>query len=222
MAAGPRIILPSPGAPSDANDWMLFKTPNVTQTVVSADRLTTRFQDVSFAENTVEFIDSSIYSKIRVVVMGVASNNGTCNLQLYGWQKNGPGQHIATIAATFGNFTSAATTGFHAAVNVFQPLAAAFLPGTAYQICDTFSVTNDYEKLVFVDSAAVTIPHFKAIEVPGTQETDFPSYFIVDMTNAQYQYLGMTADTFTSVTTVGAIYRPLGLKQDGISPDSHR
>lgn len=181
--------------------WQLLKSRSIAQTILTAANLTTNLRDVNFSESTVEFLDVSLFSAIQVQVYGTAANNAgspttAVALNLYGWSDNGPGYHCGTVSVVFGNFTSAATTGFHASANTHKSIRDAFDPATAYQGVDTFTETADYDG---------------SITVPASQETDFPGSFIVSFANTRYKFFGVLVTSLGNVaaTNVGAIYRPL-------------
>jgi hypothetical protein len=81
---------------------------------------------------------------------------------------------------------------------------AAFLASTTYNACDAYTESSDYAD---------------AVIVPATTETNFPATFIVSLANNQYEWLGFAFSAFSSATSAGAIFRPLGRKSKYMSPD---
>ena len=201
MAAGPATLLKYDMAPSAVASWQLLKSRTVAQTAVTAAKLSQALRDVSFAQDTFEFMDVSSLGAIRIQVWGVASANDAPVLDLYGWSDSGPGMHVGKVTITYGNFTSAATTGFHAVPEAHISIRDAFVAGTAYRGTDTYAATNDYE-------AAITA---------YTEEADFPASFDVSFLNNQYQWFGAAVTTLAG-TNLGAIFKALSVKKGYVNP----
>ena len=202
MAAGPARIIERDDRPSMRFSWQALKAPTGALTAATAAQLTTNLRDVSFAEDTVDFADVSGIQSLAVQIFGVSANNGTGTLEIYGWNDTGPGHHIAQVTLVFGNFTSAATTGFHAASATASNIRRLFAPATAYQGCDTFAIGAQYGTLIEATTA------WNYVQIQAVAETDFPAEFVVNMHNGRFKYLGVL-DTVLSGTSIGAIYKPL-------------
>lgn len=224
MAAGPATILPQDGGLHILGAWQLLKSLSIAQTAITAAKLSQNLRDVSFAESTVEFVDVSAFESIRVQVWGVASNNDAPVIDLYGWSDTGPGAHIGKVTLAYGNFTSAASTGFHAQTQTSKSIREAFVAGTAYQGCDTYTITADYEQEIYqsVDTAGIpittTFQNFRSINNAAATatvsplEADFPIFFTVDFSRSRYKYFGVLVTTLAG-TTLGAIYKPIKMRQ---------
>lgn len=201
MAAGPATLLSVDMEPSVLQGWQLLKSRTIAQTAVTAAKLCQNLKDVSFAEDTFDFVDVSSFGAIRFQVWGVADNNHTPVIDLYGWHDTGPGAHVGKVTLGYGNFTSAATTGFHANVSTHKSIRDKFDSTVAYRSCDVYTETADYEA---------------AVAVTATAETDFPGYVDVDFTNNQYKWFGVAVTTLAG-TNLGAIFKPLSIRR--ISPN---
>lgn len=180
-------------SPEALGSWQLCKKLAAGQTAVTAALLSKSLRDVSFVA-PFQVIPVSRYGKIRIQLWGTTVDNDSVTVLLYGWSENGPGAHFAKLTVTFANFTSVADTGFH--TNAHNSITEEFLKGTAYRGCDTYVATNDYENILTV----------------YTGEGDFPGHALVDFTNSQYKYFGMTASAITS-GVIGAIFKPISLKK---------
>ncbi len=177
--------------------WQLCKPlSTVAQTAVTAAKLSQSLFDVSFDE-AFQVIPVSRFGKIAFQVWGVASNGNLDTLNFYGWHDNGSGSHIGSLAAGYGNFTSAALVGFH--TNAHKSIMDEYAAGTAYRGVDTHLVgaTGDKED---------SITNYFTI-----QESDVPSSFLIDFTNSQYKYFGIATTTIGG-TSNGVIFKPLTLR----------
>lgn len=204
--------------------WQLLKSPTTTQTLITTNSLAKNLLGLNWAESTVEFLNVAPYGAIRFQCMGVASNNNAPVIHLYGWHATGPASHIGVVTLAFGNFSSVATTGLHALAETHKSIRDAFLPETAYRMCDTYTITNDYEQEMIVGiggdvpTAKYEVVH-KALSSPVTStntvppEADVPSYVNVDFSRSRYEYFGVLVSALNSATTVGAIYVPLSIRK---------
>lgn len=188
------------------DNWQVCKTRSVAQTALTVAKLTQNLRTISFDEATVDVMDVSSIAGLRLQPWGVASDDNSCVLDFYGWQLGGGGMHIGKLTCTFGNFTSAATTGFHTVAEkayTHPSILSAFDTATAYRGCDTIVATNDYE-------SAFTV---------YTAEANFPTHAVLSFAAAQYKYLAILATTLTGATNVGCICRALALKGKNTNPD---
>ena len=189
--------------------WKLLRKPILAaavETTPTAQQLSNTLPAVTDFSHAIEFALVEKLSAIEVGFWGVASDNDSATVKLYGWAEGGPGCHIGTVTPIFGGFTSAATTGFHANANTDQSIREAFAAATAYRGCDTYAETLD-------NNTSLVMP---------TTNVDFPGAFIVSFANTQYKYFGAVFTSVTVVgtlTSIGAIYRPLGLKSFLTNPD---
>ena len=213
MAAGPAKILPVDHGVEAIGGWQTCKTQSIAQTALTAEQLSRALADISFVEDTVEFIEVERFNAIRCQVWGVASNNDAPVINCYGWGRSGPGHHIGTLTAAYGNFTSPATTGFHASSTAHDSIKRAFAKDAAYRSCDTYAVTADYEQETVSDSGAVVYQVGRSLIVPRTVSADspihadFPTYFDVDLSRSKWVFFGMLVTTLAG-TTLGGIFRP--------------
>lgn len=202
MAAGPATIR-TWDHHAASQSWQLFKSRTTAQTAVTAAKLTTPLRNVSFDEDNIEFMAVEGFDGIEVGIWGTASDNHAPVINLYEWMEDGPGHHAGTITLAFGGFTSAATTGFHAISTnpgaAHKTIRDAFAPATAYRGCDTYTETADYTG---------------GISVPGTQETDFPATFLWSFVNSRAKYAGILVTALNSATDVGAVFRPVWLRDE--------
>jgi len=207
--------------------WQLLKRPTGAQTAPTAAQLMQPLVDVEWtitaATDIVDVLDVERFSAIRFQVLGVASNNHAPVINLYGWHNGGPGHHIGVITLAFGNFTTAATTGFHATAH--SSIKERFAPATAYQVCDTYTITSDLERengFTNTDDNTAAGAYFdrhRALTSPSTTagagvvEADFPSYANVDLSRSRYKYLAVFVTALNSATSVGAIWTPICLRK---------
>lgn len=179
----------------------LLKSPSIAQTALTAAQLMQNFRDVSYAESTVEICPVGSIPAIEVEVLGVAANNAgsvaAATLDLYEFAEAGHGFHVGQVSLVFGNFTTAATTGFHANTKTHAAIRNAFAAGTAYRGVDTYTEVSDYPG---------------SIVVAATQETDFPGRFIWTFANTNTKYVCALATSLgnAAATSIGAIFKPLG------------
>ena len=181
--------------------WQLCKTLAAEGTILTAAKLAQSLNDVSFAE-AVDLFPVSRYGKIRVQVWGdTAADGNTIFIDVYGWSKDGPGHYVAELTGTFGNFTSAASTGFH--TNAHKSITNEFDAATAYRGCDTWAIASngDHDGAISVVTAA-------------SQKANYPSYFTVDLTGGQYKYLSFHGVGGTQSGSIAAIFKPLSLKKE--------
>lgn len=184
--------------------WQLLKSPTGVQTAVTAAKLTQSFKDVVFAQDNFEVVDVSNFEAIAVQVWGVAADGNTFTLELYGWQEGGPGHHIQQMATNiFGNFTSAASVGFHQSDSTHRSIKRAFTAATAYRGADTYLLTTHWTVL-----KELLVP---AVQIPTNIEANFPAGFLVDFSTTRFKYFGI-ASTVMVGTSVGAIFKPLALR----------
>jgi len=222
MAAGPAIILRADHAGLRKFSYQLLKSQSIAQTAITAAKLSQNIENVSFDEDTVEFLDVERYSLIRCQIWGVAADNDAPVINLYGWPSSGPGGRIGTVTLAYGAFLSAAGVGFHAGANAHETIKRAFNPAIDYRGCDTYTMAIDtnYEQEVIRDTAVTPLFYqsFKSISAPalmaGTSpiSADFPGYFVVDFTRSNYKYFGVLVTTLAG-TTLGAIWTPLGFRE---------
>lgn len=166
-------------------------------TALTAAQLSQHLFSINYAgADTLQVINVACISALRFEVWGVASNNHSCVFNLYGWPEVGHGHHIGTLTCTFGNFESAASTGFHTVGH--SSITRAFVPTQAYRGCDTYAETQDYEDAITVFSA----------------EADFPAFAEVSFANSQYAWFAAMPTTITSATSVAAIFKALGVKSN--------
>lgn len=216
-------ILPIDTTGQALSGWQLLKSRSIVQTALTAAQLSQNLRDVVAVETTVEVIPVTIFDAIRFQVWGTASDNDAPVVDLYGWDEPGPGFHIGKITLAYGNFTSAASTGFHAKAATHSSIRNAFDSATAYRGCDTYTVSNDYEQEMFsytnATLAAEAGQSHRAIVTPCTQaatplspiHADFPSYAIVDFRRSRYKYFGVLVTTLAG-TNLGAIFKPVALR----------
>lgn len=200
MAAGPIKILPWDS--SCHNQYQLCKSLTTGQTALTAAKLCEGWGAVQGAEDNHEVVGVGEFTAIKLQVWGVADNDHAPVITLTGWPESGPGQEIGVITLAYGNFTSAATTGFHADPLTHKSIRDEFVAGTAYRGCDTYTETNDYED-------AITV---------YTGLADYPGHAVVSFAKSQYKYFGIAVTTLAG-TTLGAICVPIGLRSSNISPD---
>lgn len=149
-------------------------------------------------------LDVSTLGKIRLQVWGVASDGNAPVIQFYGWNEGGPGFHIGQITATMGNFTSLATTGWHAVPSTHASVRAELLAGTAYRGCDAYVIAADFES---------------AVTTHGTPEANFPSVgFDIDFATNQYKWLGATISSLGSATSAAVVFKVLSIKSGYSTP----
>lgn len=221
MAAGPAVFLPVDNQPTAVRHWQACKSLGIAQTLVTAAKLSQAIRDVSFAEDNFEFIDVSSFDTIRLQVWGVAADNDAPVIDLYGWSDQGPGNHIAKVTLAYGNFTSAASTGFHANAQAHESIRQRFAAATAYRGCDTYTVTADYEQEMISDSAVTPIIYqqYRSVVSPGTAagaspvEADFPGYVTVDFRRSRYKFFCVACTTLAG-TTLGAIFKPVLMRSN--------
>ena len=106
---------------------------------------------------------------------------------------------------THGNFTSAASTGWHALPTAHYSVrdpATGLLAATAYRGADIYAQTTDYYDLLTV----------------FTTEADFPAHCIVNLSSMQYKYIAILVTALTG-TSCACVMRPLALKGKWTSPD---
>ncbi|KKK54576.1 hypothetical protein LCGC14_3083310, partial [marine sediment metagenome] len=150
--------------------------------------------------------------------------NDTLTLQLYGWSASGPGSHMGTISLIAGNFTSAASTGFHASASTHKSIRDELLPATAYRFCDTYTITADYEREMITgvsgSTPAADYHEFhKSLSSPVTSTNtvppvaDFPSYVNVDLSRSRYEYFGIHGSAASGFVNHGAIWIPLSRRK---------
>lgn len=214
--AGPARFLNEPphGSPADtARVWQLCKKLTTGQTAITAAQLTTNLRDITdFTNENNDFITVNKFRRIKVQVIGVAANNDAPTIMLHAYPKYGPGHRMASIACAYGDFTSAATTGFHASTKTHKTITDNFAAGTGYRICDTYTVT-DYEQRNTTDGVVFAALH-RGVSATTTQASvspsiaDFPNYFIVDFSDSYYHYFGIQVTTLAG-TTLGAIFQPV-------------
>jgi len=220
MAAPTFLNLDDTGLALDS--WQLCKSLSIAQTAPTATILSQNIRDAVFVETTFEFIDVSRFEAIRVQVWGVAADNDAPVIDLYGWSATGPGAHIGKVTLAYGAFTSAATTGFHAAADTHKSIRNAFAAATAYRGCDTYTVTNDYEAELVTDTAAtpIHIEQYKSLTAPRTLaatsvspvEANLPGFLTVNFARSAYKYFGIAVTTLAG-TTLGAIFRPVKMRE---------
>ena len=225
MATGPARFIETDSRPSRDIHWHLLKTPTTAQTAVSELLIVKKLRQGVFAEDNLDFVDVSWCKAIRIQCWGVGSNNHAPVLDLYGWHENGPGQHIAKVTCTMGNFVSLGNDdndpnndpGWHADTNLHPAIKNAFDRATDYRGCDTYAVTADYEQDQITDTAATPLEYqvHKSIWVPGLvsaggtpAEADMPSFFVLDLTRSRYKYVCAAVTNLGSATSAGAIFKP--------------
>jgi len=210
-------FLENHSAPSSQQAWQLLKSPSIVQTALTAAQLSQNLRDVSFVESTVELLDVSSYDSIRMQVWGVAADNNAPVIDLYGWSHYGPGNYIGRVTLAYGNFASPANTGWHAGVETHAGIRKAFLPGTEYRGCDTYTVT-DYEQEAITDSAGIFYQQHRSVVAPQTTLgvspvlADFPGYLNVNFHRSQYKYFAVLVTTLVG-TSLGAIFKPLAFRE---------
>lgn len=214
MAAGPITIREIDYRPSAMASWQTMKSPvTAAETALTAAKLMQNIRDVSADQDTVQFIPVELFESILVMPLANGNNDQSPVLQFYGWSDTGPGHHIGTITLDLGNFTSAASTGFHASANTHSSIRNAFAAATAWRPADILTVTADYELEFLADSLGVVGYHaafFPYATSTGTQPpvADFPNYLRIDLAKSQYKYCGMLVSALDSATSVGAIFKP--------------
>lgn len=214
-------FLENDSAPDAQAAWQLLKSRSIAQTALTAAQLSQNLRDVNFAESTVEVIDVSSYDSIRIQVWGEAANNDAPVIDCYGWSHYGPGHWIGRVTLAYGNFTSAANTGFHAQTATHRSIRNAYLAATAYRGCDTYTVTADYEQELISDSAGTPIfyQQHRTLIAPQTAAgaspivADFPSYLNVNFDRSKYKYFGVLVTTLAG-TNLGAIFKPLASRRE--------
>jgi hypothetical protein len=193
--------------------WQLLHTPGAEQGGIGVADLTLTFDDAT-SDGTFEVIDVSSIQSMAVQVWGDALNLDTGNLTAYGWMRGGPGKHLGPFATgTFGNFTSPATTGWHASASTHPsvkrrsgplhgPIARGFDPAAAYRGMHGYSLgANDNT----VDWLDVTL----SMQVQTNYETDFPGDVVVNFGNTRLKYFGLLNRVLAVGKTMGAIFKPL-------------
>ncbi|KKN35529.1 hypothetical protein LCGC14_0782630 [marine sediment metagenome] len=225
--AGPATILNPDTDVQAEKKWQLLKSLSGVQTSVNSPRLGQNLNDVSFIQDTIEFLNVSRYEAIKIMILGAASDGHNPVLTLYGWDASGPGVFMGSVQATFGTHTSAASTGFHASLETHKSIRAAFLPATEYRLCDTH-VVADYELEMGIsyeedwDGAGFIANYYtthksisSSVAVTGAPPSNAngPIPIIVDFSRSRYEYFGILVPTLNSATTVGAIWKPLSLRK---------
>ena len=201
--------------------WQLARAPSrvdaggagaaTVNATMTAAKLATDIHEVQSAlvvgdERAIEVFDVSAFQSIAVQAWGEAADTNTFTLELYGWAANGPGHHVQQMAAcVFGNFTSAASTGWHASVNTHSSIRKVFAAATAYRGADTYLLTAAKDFSVKKDLVS------PAVQIQTNAEADFPAEFIVDFATNRYKYFAV-AVTATTGTSVGAIWKPLSYR----------
>jgi hypothetical protein len=219
MAAGPATILRPDDNGENRHKWQLLKSPaTAVETAITAVKLCQAIQDVSFAQDTLEFLDVSRYRKIAVQFWAVASEDGTDVVNLYGWGSGGPGGRMAVMTLTHSTATSpAATTGFHVSEHAHESIRGAFDQTATYRTPDTFETETLYERNT-VEGAAVD-GSFHSVNrqtaAAGTTPilANFPTFMTIDFSMSRWRYFGVAATTLNS-TSLGAIFRPVELWDD--------
>lgn len=197
-------FLPIDTSSSALLDFQLCKNRSGLQTELTVAKLTERdFRTISFIE-AFDVIEVSSFGKIMVELWGTASDNNTPVIDLYGWSELS-GHHIGQITATMGNFqTGSGSRGGRLSDGAHQSIRDAFDVSTAYRGADLYVNDTDFGAT-------------DAIKV-STQDGDKPGFFTVDFIDTQYKWFGIAVTNLGSATNIGAIFRPLSMKKNGVSP----
>lgn len=152
--------------------------------------------------NAIEVLDIHSIAAMEIAAWAAAAANDTTGtIELYGWPKQGFGRHLGTLGLIFGNFQSAANSGWHTPTGLaHQSVYLSFSPSTAYRGCDTYNETADY---------------YGGIVGLGVPEADFPSHAFLTFANDCLHYLAAvpTLLPVTASTTLGVVFRTVALKQ---------
>lgn len=227
MAAGPITIREVDYTGLSLRGWQTLKAPITTaETALTAAKLLDDMRAVSADQDTVQIIPVSAFQEIQVMVLADGTADQSPVLDLYGWGESGPGRHIGTLTTDISTAAITASTGFHAHARTHKSIRDAFAAATAYKICDQYVVTADYEQERFVDTAVtpIHIQSFRALNVPGTSatggtigtsttEANFPQVFNVDFSRSGYSFFGLLPTALDSATSVGAIFRPVKMRE---------
>lgn len=175
-------------------------------TIATSTQLMQHWMDTTDWAQPFQVFPTSIISGLRIQFLGAGADTNALTAQLYGWNDDGPGNHIGTVTAALTTAVStkrSGTTpvGFHTSPYTHFSIYKHLDLDTDYRGCDTYAVT-DYE-----GALAASATH-----------ADFPGYFELSMANSQYSWVGLM---FTSIasTNVMAICRALGRKSRHLSPD---
>lgn len=181
-------------------------------TALTATQVCQHWRHITDAAKAFDVIYTKIVSGLRISFWGAGSDTNAITANLYGWNDDGPGNHIGTVTAALiagvsTKISGTTSIGFHTDTDLHSslkgPLPTAPLFDTAvdYHPCDTYAVT-DYE-----GALAASATH-----------ADFPGYVELSLANSQYSWV---ACLFTSIasTNIAAICRALGLKSNLVSPD---
>lgn len=201
-------FLPVDYSADGINTWQLVKQLSAAQALLSAAELSMCLRDITAHNEAFDVFPVHCFNSLRCSVWGLGDATDTATVRVYGWDEGGPGHHVATVTCTFGNFTSAATTGFHASPRTHQSIRDAFTPGTAYRGVSTHSDTNvDYDT---------------GITINANEEADFPGKFTLVLSSAQsmqYKFVGFLVTAFTgNGTSLGVIAKPTTLRSQYTSP----
>lgn len=183
--------------------WQLLLAPlSTAQTILTVAQVVQNMDaNASFTE-AIEVLDVHSLAAIEIAAWSaVAANDTTAVVELYGWPKQGPGRHLGTLGLTCGNFTSAASTGWHTiAGNAHASVRGSFLNATAYRGYDTYTETADI---------------FGNIVALGTPEANFPCHATLSFLNDGLDFISAVPTTIpaTASSTFGMVWRTVALKE---------
>jgi hypothetical protein len=220
MAAGPAKILYPDDLGMGPFQYQLLKSQSIAQTAITAAKLSQNLEDVSFDEDTVEFLEVQRYSAIRCQVWGVAADTNAPVINLYGWPASGPGQRLAVMTLAYGPFVSEdaanAAPGWHAGANAHLSIKKGFDRNIDYRGCDTYTMTTEFGAENIIETGPLYYQAYRPVISPrlltdAIPIADFPSYFTVDFSRSNYAYFGVLVTTLAG-TTLGAIFQPLAYR----------
>lgn len=192
------------------NKWQLLTRLTAAadaNTIASATQLGQHWRETTDWVKAFDVFPTSLISALRISFWGAGSDTNSLTAQLFGWNEDGPGNHIGTVTAAMiagvsTKRSGSTALGFHTSRFTHPSIYGHFNLDTDYHPCDTYAVT-DYENGALAASAT---------------HADYPGYVELSLANSQYNWIGLMFTVINS-TNAAAICRALGRRSKGLSPD---